>query len=155
MSDEKLQKLIYDWAFRVGRENSAVTLLEDPPLPVWLLESITIYEPFRAQAIADAKLYWSIPLPFGFGMELFFPKSFEIASFQNWHESIHEFSAEMEYCERMDGMNCSRYAVTLERLGRESGAWRLIEIFNEKEREQTQKMFRFFKDLNAKKSAGK
>jgi hypothetical protein len=149
--DEKLKKLISDWAFRAGRAGLPVAFLETPQLPASLLSQITTLEPFRSRAIADAEIYWSMPLPFGFGMELFFPEAVEIAPFQNWPETVHEFTAEMEYCERMDLAECFRYEVKLERIGREGGEWRIIEVFSEAEREQMQRVFEITKDFSAKK----
>lgn len=150
--DENLKNLITDWAFRKEREFYPTSFLENPALPEWLLSKITSVEKFRSQTIDDAKLYWEISLPFGFGMQLFFPDNIEIESFLNWRETIQNYKAEMEYCERMDGMTCDRYDVKIKRLGYENGEWKIIEIFNPKEREQMKKFVAFMKDFHSRKA---
>lgn len=147
--DENLKILMSDWAFRRGRETSATEFLENPKIPETCLAQITEVEPFRAQAIEDAKIYYSMPHGFGFGMELFFPERVEIVSFQNWRETIHALNAQMEYCERMEGTTSVRYDVKLERIGRENGAWRIIEVFDATERERMQKMLPAMKEFFA------
>ena len=146
--DENLKKLLSDWAFRQGREASATSFLEDPRLPETFLDQITAFEPFRARAIEDAKILWAMPFAVGFGMELFFPERIEIVAFQNWDETVQSLTAQMEYSDRMDGADCSSYDVRLERVGREAGAWRIIEIFSQTERAQMleilEKMKEFF-----------
>lgn len=149
--DESLKKLVWDWAFRSEREGVPTGLIENPKLPDWVLEKITSVEPFRAQVIEDATLYWAMPMPFGFGMELFVPENIEISPFQNWQETIRNFTAKMEYCEDMSGRECYRYEVKLERIGRENDEWRIIEIFDQTERAQTTKVFEFLKNLHAEK----
>lgn len=147
--DENLKTLIADWAFRCGREASATEFLENPNLPETCLAQLTNVEPFRSQAIEDAKIYYSMPHGFGFGMELFFPEQVEIVSFQSWRETIYAFTAQMEYCVRTDGADCVRYDVKLERVGRENGAWRIIEIFNAAERVRMQKIIPAMKQIFA------
>ena len=147
--DENLKTLLSDWAFRRGREASVTDFLENPKLPETCLAQITGVEPFRAQAIADAKIYYSMPHGLGFGMELVFPDAVEIVSFQSWRETIHQFTAQMEYCERMDGTDCVRYDVKLERIGRENGAWRIIEVFDAAKRAEMRKILPAMKEFFA------
>lgn len=148
--DENLKKLISEWAFRRGRETSPTSFLENPRLPESLLNQITIVEPFRSQAIKDALIYWSMPSGFGFGMEVFFPEKIEIAAFRDWRETVQNLTAQMEYCDHMDGTGCSRYDVKLERVGREAGEWRIIEIFSDAERPKMNKILEMMKDFFAK-----
>jgi hypothetical protein len=147
-----LKKLISLWAFRAGREANPTAFLESPRLPDDLLSRITSVEPFRSRAISDAEIYWTIPLPFGFGMELFFPEKIETEMFENWPETIRGFSAEMEYCERMEGRPVYRYDVRLERVGRARGEWRIIEVFGEAERGEMLKVLQITKDFHAQKN---
>lgn len=149
--DESLKKLIWDWAFRVEREVNSLELIQNPSLPDWVLDKITSIEPFRSQAIEDAKIYWAMPMPFGFGMELFLPEKIETSPFQDWQETIHNFTAQMEYCERMDCLDCHRYDIKLERIGYEKGEWLIIKVFNESELIQFRKAFDFFKQLQTPK----
>jgi hypothetical protein len=146
--DENLKKLISDWAFREGREASATSFLPHPHLPASLLDRITAREPFRARAIDDAKILWAMPFAPGFGMELFFPETISIEPFRNWSETVRDLTAQMEYSERMDADDRSGYEVRLERVGREAGEWRIIEIFSHSERtrmsEISEKMREFF-----------
>lgn len=145
--DENLKNLISDWAFRRGREASATAFLENPRLPETLLTNITAAEPFRSRAVADAKIVWSMPFAIGFGMELFFPETISVESFQSWRETVRNFTAQMEYCDRMDGTDCTRYDVRLERIGREDGEWRIIEIFDRDGREKMNKIAAGVKNL--------
>lgn len=148
--DENLKQLISEWAFRVGREASATSFLANPRLPESLLNQITTFEPYRARAIEDAKIVWAMPFAFGFGMELFFPETIEIVSFEDWRETVHNLTAQMEYCDHMDGTDCSRYDVKLERAGREAGVWRIIEIFSGEERAKMNEVFEMMKEFYAK-----
>lgn len=149
--DENLKILMSDWAFRRGREASATAFLENPEIPEDCLAQITAVEPFRSQAIEDAKIYYSMPHALGFGMELFFPETVGIVSFESWSETIHRFTAQMEYHERMDGTGYVGYEVKLERVGLEGGAWRIIEIFGAEERARMRKILQAMKELFAAK----
>ncbi len=148
--DENLKKLISEWAFRSGREAFPGSFLENPRLPESLLNQITTVEPFRSKAIEDAIIYWSMPSGFGFGMEVFFPEKVEIVAFRDWRETVRNLTAQMEYCDRMDGTDCSRYDVKLERVGREAGEWRIIEIFSDLERQKRSKILEMMKEFFAK-----
>ncbi|MET0752574.1 MAG: hypothetical protein ABWZ66_04345 [Pyrinomonadaceae bacterium] len=148
--DENLKKLISEWTFRSGREAFPGSFLENPRLPESLLNQITTVEPFRSQAIKDASVYWSMPSGFGFGMEVLFPAKVEIVAFRDWSETVQNLTAQMEYCDRMDGMDCSRYDVKLERVGREAGDWRIIEIFSDEERPKMNKILEMMKEFFAK-----
>jgi hypothetical protein len=148
-TDENLKTLMSEWAFRRGREASATDFLENPEIPEDCLARITDCEPFRSQAIEDAKIYYSMPFAIGFGMELFFPDAVEIVPFQSWRETIHALNAQMKYCERMDDADYIGYEVRLERVGREDGEWRIIEAFGAGERGRRRKILQSMKEFFA------
>lgn len=149
---DDLKKLLQNWAFRVGRKDSAPAFSENCILPDWVLEKITNRSSYRAQAIEDAKIYWSFPLPVGFGMKLRLPKNIEIVPFESWSETIYKFEAKMEYCERMDGLHFDLYPVNIERIAIENGEWRFVEIYSETEREQIKRFSEHFKKFRTEKS---
>lgn len=149
--DVCLKKLLSDWALRREREGFATKFLENPHLPALILMHITKVEPFRAQAIADAQLHFALPMPFGFGQEIYFPAAVEVVPFREWQETIQNLSVWIEFCERMDGTNLCRYTIGIERIGREDDNWKIIEVFNEAQRAELQKLFRETKDFLAQK----
>lgn len=139
--DECLKKLLSDWAFRSEREGFPTAFSENPHLPASILSRITSVEPFRAQAIEDATIHFALPMPFGFGMEIFFPETVELVPFQGWRKTIQNVSVQIEYCEHMDGTNCYRFNVNLERIGRENDDWKIIEVFSAEQRRQMRELF--------------
>jgi hypothetical protein len=149
--DVCLKRLVSDWAFRRDREVFATAFLENPRVPAVIQAQITNVEPFRALAIEDARLHYALPMPFGFGMEIYFPDSVTLFPFQNWKKTIHNLTVQVEYCERMDGTDCYRYGVKIQRIGREDGDWKIIEVFDETERAEIRKAFLYLKNLRAEK----
>jgi hypothetical protein len=84
-------------------------------------------------------------------MEIFFPGSVKLVPFDSWTKTIHNLTVQIEYCERMDGTDWCRYNVKIQRIGREDGDWKIIEVFDETEREEMQKAFLQWKDFYAKR----
>lgn len=152
--DECLKKLLSDWALRTEREAFPTAFSENPHLPASILSRITSVEPFRARAIEDAGLHFALPMPFGFGMEIFFPETVKLVPFQNWNRTIQNLNVQVEYCERMDGTNCYRFNVGLERVGREDDDWKIIEVFNPEQRGQMQQMVLETKNFLATRENG-
>jgi hypothetical protein len=148
--DVCLKRLVSDWAFRRDREVFATAFLENPRVPAVIEARITKVEPFRARAIEDARLHYALPMPFGFGMEIFFPANVKLVPFQNWRKTIHDLTVQVEYCERMDGTDCYRYNVKIRRIGLEDEDWKIIEVFDAAERKEIQKAFLHWKNFHAR-----
>jgi hypothetical protein len=149
--DVCLKKLVSDWAFRRDREGFTTMFLENPHLPLTIQAQITDIEPFRSRAIEDAKLHYAMPIPFGFGMEMYLPKTFELVPYGEWRETIENLTFQVEYCKKIDGTDCRRYNLKIARIGRENGSWKIIEAFDEEERAEMLKAFREMKEFHARK----
>ena len=111
-------------------------------VPAHLLDKITIVEPWRRQAIEDARLLLSLPRQLGIGLEYHVEDELVPVAFGDWQETLQGVRLRISWSETMDsgasGMpNTDQNVVhTFERLVREDGEWRFAEIWDDKNRQE-------------------
>jgi len=104
-------------------------------VPPHLAASITRYEPYRVQALADARIFLGIPLMAGIGLEFEIPEPIEMVPFAQWAQTISPLRIRLTWMRTMAGDIIDTSESTIARVGREAGEWRIISFFDEADRQ--------------------
>lgn len=123
------------WTFVTARPNHPVRKTSDPfELPARLLQRITAREPERAQALADARLWLSVPVLYGIGLTVAIREPLDVARFAGWERSIANVAVDVTWCHDMSCQETEGLQIHLHRLAFEDGGWRVVQLLDERSR---------------------
>lgn len=106
-------------------------------VPTRLQATITSTEPYRSQALADARLFLILPKPIGFGLTPVLRGAPTIVPFDCWREKISLLRLKLRWSERMDDDFSDSADETLHRVGREDGRWIIVQLWDEALRQRS------------------
>jgi hypothetical protein len=95
---------------------------------------LTGREPHRTQALDEVRLFVASHLPTLLGCEVRVSDPPALEAFGPWAETLHPLTFELSGALTMDGVERDGIRVSIARIGREDGVWRVIQVFDEASR---------------------
>ncbi|MEZ4868412.1 MAG: hypothetical protein R3C14_44195 [Caldilineaceae bacterium] len=108
--------------------------LDQAVVPDAIVARVTVHEPYRTQALADAKLWMGIPMLFGIGLEVTVLEPLVVEHFDRWLKSIYGVRINVNWAYDMSGQQTEGFKTRLARVGFEDGGWRIIQVMEDAER---------------------
>jgi len=106
------------------------------PAPVQAL--LTTVEPYRSQALADARRFLALPKPIGFGLTATLAALPETAPCAGWARSIRLLQLHLAWAERMDGGYTDSADETIAQVAWEDGRWVVVQLWDAALRRQAE-----------------
>lgn len=113
-------------------------------IPVHLAAALTRHEPYRTQALTDARLFLATPLLAGIGLEFELVSPLEPFPYAHWSETISPLQIRLTWMRTMAGDQIDWAYEGIERVAFEDGEWRIVCFWNDVDRDIVLKMRQFF-----------
>lgn len=127
MHDTDLIQLAWAWAN--AKHGGPFEIRSVSSLPESLEQRITAREPFRGQAREDVRLWISVPIFLGIGLDVAVEPVVR-EPYGDWAETIAGLTIAISWSFDMSGRQREGFTTRLRRLGREDGIWRIIEVWD-------------------------
>src|SRR5262245_48319125 len=110
---------------------------EPRDVPDALLATITATEPYRSQAIDDARYYLAMPKLAGIGLTYQIVEPISIVRFEGWESSVSPLQILLLWSQAMEsGFNDAAYEY-LQRVAVEDDQWKIVSIWDDASRKES------------------
>jgi hypothetical protein len=117
---------------------------EPREIPDTLLATITNVEPYRSQAIVDARAYLALPKMVGIGLIYEIVDPVSIAPFDRWDTSISPLTIKLRWSQTMYSGFTDYSQEQLHRVAVEDDQWKIISVWDDALRKES---FMFLEQL--------
>jgi hypothetical protein len=144
-TNEQLLALITLWmnARPIGFAGSR----EPREIPDALLATITNIEPYRSQAIVDARAYLALPKMVGIGLIYEIVEPVSIVPFDRWDTSISPLKIKLLWSRTMDSGFTDYSHEHLHRVALEGDRWKIISVWDDALRKESSMFLEYLRKL--------
>lgn len=137
-----LTDLAWTW-FRARKLGGGLlAALEPVTVPESLAATVTREQPFRRQALDDARYWLAVPQPLGLGMEVYLEEGdLAIRPAPPWSASVAPLRFVASWADRMDAWSqqVESARLSIAQVASEDGEWRVVALWTPEERRQHMK----------------
>ncbi len=126
-----LQQLAEAWLDAHLRGREALLRGDDVDAQIaGVVPLLTTREPWRASALADARLFVRTFVPFGSGLHVVARPTDAYEAFEPWSRAVHPFEYVLRHSATMDAPRFEETSMRIDRIAEEGGEWRVVSIFD-------------------------